>query len=196
MSSVVIAGDTSGSVTLQAPAVAGSTVLTLPSTSGTLITSAGFTLATPVALTSGSSVDFTGIPSGVKQINISLTGARISSGVSWYIQLGDSGGVETTGYVSSVSNLYSTSLSTNRYTNAFIISETGFSSHALNGLIICSLLDSSNNTWVYSSNIAIVDQNELKVAGGSKSLSAVLNTVRLTASSGTFVAGTVNISYI
>ena len=36
MSSIVVAGDTSGTVTLQAPAVAGSTTLTLPSTSGTL----------------------------------------------------------------------------------------------------------------------------------------------------------------
>ena len=40
MSSVVIAGDTSGSVTLQAPATAGSPILTLPTTSGTLLTSA------------------------------------------------------------------------------------------------------------------------------------------------------------
>ena len=39
MSSVVIAGDTSGTCTLQAPAVAGSTVLTLPAVSGTVITS-------------------------------------------------------------------------------------------------------------------------------------------------------------
>ena len=38
MSSIVVAGDTSGSVTLQAPAVAGSTVLTLPAVSGTVIT--------------------------------------------------------------------------------------------------------------------------------------------------------------
>jgi len=37
MSSVVIAGDTSGSVTLQAPAVAGSTVLTLPAQTGTVM---------------------------------------------------------------------------------------------------------------------------------------------------------------
>ena len=36
MSSIVIAGDTSGSVTLQAPAIAGTTTLTLPATSGTL----------------------------------------------------------------------------------------------------------------------------------------------------------------
>lgn len=38
MSSVVIAGDTSGTVTLAAPAVAGTTTLTLPSTSGTVTT--------------------------------------------------------------------------------------------------------------------------------------------------------------
>ena len=37
MSSIIVAGDTSGSVTLQAPAVAGSTVLTLPAVSGTVM---------------------------------------------------------------------------------------------------------------------------------------------------------------
>jgi hypothetical protein len=40
MASVVIAGNTSGSVTLDAPAVAGTTVLTLPATSGTVIVGA------------------------------------------------------------------------------------------------------------------------------------------------------------
>jgi hypothetical protein len=40
MSSVIIAGDTSGTVTLAAPSVAGTTTLTLPSTSGTIVTSA------------------------------------------------------------------------------------------------------------------------------------------------------------
>lgn len=39
MSSVTISGDTSGSIILQAPAVSGSTTLTLPTTSGTLVTS-------------------------------------------------------------------------------------------------------------------------------------------------------------
>lgn len=38
MSSVVIAGNTSGTITLDAPNVAGSTVLTLPTTSGTIVT--------------------------------------------------------------------------------------------------------------------------------------------------------------
>jgi hypothetical protein len=54
MSSVVIAGDTSGSVTLQAPATAGSTVLTLPSTSGTLVTNASGTAGSATNLAGGS----------------------------------------------------------------------------------------------------------------------------------------------
>jgi hypothetical protein len=41
MSSVVIAGDVSGTVTLDAPANAGTTVLTLPATTGTFITTTG-----------------------------------------------------------------------------------------------------------------------------------------------------------
>ena len=49
MSSIIVAGDTSGTCTLQAPAVAGSTVLTLPAVSGTVITTAtGQTLTSPV----------------------------------------------------------------------------------------------------------------------------------------------------
>lgn len=40
MSSIVVAGDTSGSVTISAPAVAGTPTLTLPTTSGTIVTSA------------------------------------------------------------------------------------------------------------------------------------------------------------
>jgi hypothetical protein len=53
MSSVVIAGDTSGTVTLQAPAVSGTTVLTLPATSGTVLTTASGTAATATNLAGG-----------------------------------------------------------------------------------------------------------------------------------------------
>ena len=41
MSSVVISGNTSGTITLDAPAVAGTTTLTLPATSGTVIVGSG-----------------------------------------------------------------------------------------------------------------------------------------------------------
>jgi hypothetical protein len=41
MASIVVAGDTSGTVTLAAPAVSGTTTLTLPTTSGTIVTTSG-----------------------------------------------------------------------------------------------------------------------------------------------------------
>jgi hypothetical protein len=41
MASIVIAGDTSGTVTLAAPATAGTTTLTLPTTDGTVLTTTG-----------------------------------------------------------------------------------------------------------------------------------------------------------
>jgi hypothetical protein len=53
MSSVIIAGDTSGTVTLAAPAVAGTTTITLPSTSGTMATTAS--LGGGATTTTGSS---------------------------------------------------------------------------------------------------------------------------------------------
>jgi hypothetical protein len=53
MSSVVIAGNTSGSVTLDAPAVAGTTVLTLPTTNGTLVTTGTTTGISGSAITTG-----------------------------------------------------------------------------------------------------------------------------------------------
>jgi hypothetical protein len=61
MSSVVIAGNTSGTVTLLAPDIAGTTTLTLPTTSGTIVTTAGGSTV-PFALGSASSpsITFTG----------------------------------------------------------------------------------------------------------------------------------------
>ena len=41
MSKLVLSGDTSGSVTLDAPAVSGTTILTLPATTGTILTTTG-----------------------------------------------------------------------------------------------------------------------------------------------------------
>ena len=52
MSSVIIAGDTSGSVTMAAPAVSGTTVITLPATTGTMLTT---TSATGITSTVGTS---------------------------------------------------------------------------------------------------------------------------------------------
>ncbi len=83
MSSIVIAGDTSGSVTLQAPAVAGSTVITLPSTSTTLVSSQWTTSGSNIYYDAGP-VGFVGNPLGG------------NGGVFKSIELGSSGTNTTT----------------------------------------------------------------------------------------------------
>jgi len=85
MSSVVISGDTSGSITLQAPAVAGSTVLNLPATSGTLV-SAGGALGTPSSGTlSNCTVD------GTDAVGFRNIPQNLQSGTAYTLVLTDSG---------------------------------------------------------------------------------------------------------
>ena len=74
--SIVLLGSTSGSITLQEPAVSGSTVLSLPAVSGTLITTGS----------SGQSIPKAALPTGsVLQVVNSSTQTQVSStsGSTW-----------------------------------------------------------------------------------------------------------------
>jgi hypothetical protein len=84
MSSIVIAGDTSGSVTLQAPAVAGSTVLNLPATSGTIQTSGGGYTTNGVAFASSTSVLATGLVYLLVQINVQYF-IKTQTAMRWWV---------------------------------------------------------------------------------------------------------------
>lgn len=181
-----------------------------PSTSGNVLTSngttwsssaptaAGFTLATPIATTSGTSINFTGIPSGVKQINVSFKGVGTDGSSSKILRIGNSGGVETTGYQSggvrvSGSNTVFNTLAT----GGFVVNAVS-SSDRLNGSIILTLLNSSTFTFVAQGCFGADSDGFTRFMGGSKSLSAVLDRVSLTTVGGTdtFIAGEINISYI
>ena len=65
MSGLVLSGDVSGTVTLDAPSAAGNTVLTLPSTSGTVLTTASPQIASPA---------FSAFFSGSQTINDNVAG--------------------------------------------------------------------------------------------------------------------------
>jgi hypothetical protein len=101
MSSISIAGDTSGSISLTVPSVAGTNTVTIPAVTGTAVISgqnSAITAGTAVASTSGTSIDFTSIPSWVKRITVMIAGVSTNGSSIIQIQLGDSGGVETSGY--------------------------------------------------------------------------------------------------
>jgi hypothetical protein len=77
MASIVVAGDTSGTVTLSAPATAGTTTLTLPTTSGTVLTSAS---SIPTSQLSGS-ISAASLPAGsiLQVVSTDYTGLASST---------------------------------------------------------------------------------------------------------------------
>ena len=158
------------------------------------LASSGATLGTPVASTSGTSIDFTSIPSGTKRITISYSGVSTSGTSKPIVQLGDAGGVETSGYLgagfrngATVANL----------TDGFGVHSDWSSSVIFHGITILTLLDSSTFTWSSGSVMGRSDATHVGTGGGSKSLSAELDRVRFTTQGGseTFDAGKINILY-
>lgn len=150
---------------------------------------------TPQNSTSGTSIDFTGIPSGVKRITFMLAGVSTTGTSNPILQIGDSGGIENTGYLGS-STIASGTVATNAFTTGFgIYSADG--ANIIHGALVLTLLNSSTNTWVCQGVTARSDTTSTATTAGSKSLSATLDRIRLTTVAGTdtFDAGVVNIMY-
>ena len=200
MSSLVVSGDTSGSVTIAAPAVAGTPTLTLPTTSGTILTSAStinaITSGTAQASTSGTSIDFTGIPSGVKRITVMFNGVSTSGSSVIQIQIGSTT-FTTTGYVSSTGAI---NLGTGQAgsTTGFAITAGTGATASQSGAITLSLLNASTYNWVSSGNLMYTTTTgAIQLSAGAVTLSGVLDRVRITTVNGTdtFDAGSINILY-
>ena len=162
--------------------------------------SAGLTLGTPVATTSGTSITFTSIPAGTKQIILSLDRVSTNGASRKLIRIGDSEGIETTNYFSE-----GTALLNNCTSNGTAAGITGYSINSiidvqqLSGSITFTLLSSSTNTWAASGVLTnTVDSNDTFITSGSKSLSGVLDRIQITTVNGTdtFDNGTINIAYI
>jgi hypothetical protein len=169
------------------------TGLTITSTT---LSSSAMTLGTPQASTSGTSIDFTGIPSGAKQVNIVFSGVSTTGTSIPIVQLGDAGGIEATGYLGSGGN--NSGDTTTNQTVGFGVAGSWNSSVIVHGCVTLQLLDSSTFTWAAFGILGISNTTQITMVGGSKSLSAELDRVRITTVGGadTFDAGTINISYI
>lgn len=182
-----------GSVTLQEPTTASNRTLNLPDADGTALLQ-GTTLTRATAVTaSGTSVDFTGIPSWVKRITVMFSGVSTNGTSNYLFQLGDSGGIENTGYLGSGSDGTTGTL----YTSGFGLVWAS-QSVVVHGALVISQIDSSANTW--SASGVFVTSNTAtgtRTTAGTKSLSDTLDRVRITTVNGTdtFDAGTINIMW-
>jgi len=154
-------------------------------TTGTGAVYNGIQASTAVASTSGTSIDFTSVPSWVERITVMLNGVSTNGTSTVQIQIGTgSTTYTTTGYVSKFS---SSSLTTGFgiVGNTAAVTRTG-------ALVITNI---SGNTWVMQGNVD--DASTAFSHIGSIALSAALTAVRITTVNGTdtFDAGSINILY-
>ena len=192
---LVQSADTSGTVEIQSN---GTTKLTVSSSGVNIgqMNGGAITSGTAVASTSGTSIDFTGIPSWVKRVTVMFNGVSTSGTSIVQLQLGDAGGIETSGYTgmsarfAAVSNVYTVA-----YT-AGILTQTGMQAAvSYVAQIVFTLVGS--NAWVASGAITSSTTNDNCQICGSKTLSDTLTQLRITTVNGTdtFDAGTINILY-
>ncbi len=151
------------------------------------------TLGTAAATTSGTNVDFTGIPSWAKRVTIAFGNVAYSGGLL-RVQLGTSGPTYvSSGYFGAFSFLVQGSGTQNatNFSSGFLLGDSSLSGHS--GLMILTKLD--GNTWAAMSNIG-GSVTRVAFGGGFIALADVLVALRInTSTGGSFTAGTVNISY-
>jgi len=164
------------------------------STNGTTYTpTLKITAMTAVTSTSGTAIDFTGIPSWVKRITVMLNGVSLSSTSALLVQLGTSSGVTTSGYSAYSAIFGSTSFTSSAYTTGLGI-RTVAGTASISGAMTISLLN--NNIWVAAGNFADGAAINGFFSAGGVTLAATLDRVRITsAGADTFDAGTINVLY-
>lgn len=153
------------------------------------------TMSAVQATTSGTEFDFTGIPSWVTKIDVMLYNVSITGLDNLLVQLGDSGGIENTGYVGT------TALHVNASTPAISSSTAGFpiatksASDVVSGVLSIVQVDSAAFTWVCSGSFRASALDTVN-SGGHKALTGALTQIRLTRSaSASFDGGSAVIRY-
>jgi hypothetical protein len=154
------------------------------------------TQGTSVASTSGTSIQFTSLPSWVKKITVMFQGVSTSGSSPPQIQIG-SGSFSTSGYLGSNSIVNATPGSA-LFTSGFGI---GVNTSNWSGAVIShgsfTITLLTGNTWVCFGGVGRSDVAGNYLTNGSIALGGALDRIRITTVNGTdtFDAGSINIMY-
>jgi hypothetical protein len=199
-SGFILNSDTSGELQLQTNGTprltvgAGgtTTVANLSATAYTPTTSL-ITSGTAVNSTSGTSIDFTGIPSWVKRVTVVVNGLSYAAAGQGVIRIG-SGSLTTSGYTAIVTTFTATPSTTlTTITNGLASINTASGSGTIIGQYV--LTNITGNTWILSGTASRTSDAVIVNINGSIALGGTLDRLSLVATTSTFDGGTINILY-
>ena len=149
---------------------------------------------TAVASTSGTSIDFTGIPSWVKRITVMFSGVSTSGTSALIIQLGTGATptYTTSGYLGTSTTQTGT---TDLFTTGYRLVNSNAAASVWHGNTV--ITNVTGNTWSESSVLGNSNAGGNRMSGGSIPLAAALTAVRITTENGTdtFDLGSINTLY-
>lgn len=142
------------------------------------------------------SLDFTGIPSGTNVIILTFETISTNGATHIVLQIGDAGGLETTGYIAGKSFITAGAQGVEANTNGFQI-WNGAASQSRNGALILTKANDASNIWSCFGVFFEQSNPFMGSIAGTKLLSAELDRIRITTVSGTDVgdAGSIGITY-
>lgn len=146
------------------------------------INAGGATQGTLNTTTGGTSIDFTGIPAGVKWIDIEVRGLSSTGADGYMVQIGDSGGIETTGYLGAYGN---TGNQANLTTGFGFANSGGGAADVYHGTIRLTRQDAATFAWTAASLVSRSNSGFVYWGAGGKALSAELDRIRITTTGGT-----------
>jgi hypothetical protein len=203
---VRLQGSTSGFTELDSPAVGANNILVLPTGNGnadqvigtdgagnlSYVNRGRMVLETARATTSGTAIDFTGIPSWVRRVTVMFSGVSTNGTSDYLIQLGTSGGVVSSGYISTGNTVNQANGTAGSSSTAGFLIDGGLAAFLISGHM--SLTTLGSNSWA-SSHCCKIGISNVQIGGGDVTLSGTLDRLRLTTVNGTdtFDAGSVNL---
>lgn len=142
-------------------------------------------------------IDFTSISSDAKRITIILDSISLTNNDDPLVQIGDSGGIESTGYKTIGMNIDDSGSTNEVNSTAGIAILPMASAGVASGVITLTRFTASGNQWVssVSTNTATGSAGAIHQGGGIKTLSGTLDRVRITSDTGTptFDSGNINV---
>ena len=154
-------------------------------------------LQAAVAAASQTSIPFTGIPAWVNRVNIHFAGLSTNGTSSVTVRIGDSGGLENSGYAGTSTTLVGTGSVTSTFVTGFALDFGSADTAAATRSGTMTLHRRGGNEWSCMSTVGLSNTAAFSTTAGGKTLSDTLTQLAVTTVNGsdTFDSGSVSISW-